>query len=445
MKSIKIIVSGIAILFLTFSGNLFAQNTDEKITELQMKSIIIKAVELMKENYIFPQRVKPVESFITKKFANKEYSQFGMLSDFLQELNKDLEREGKDHHLDIFFGPQRVKQIKLDEQNINEVKKEAYSEEWLELLKYENFRLKKLERLDGNIGYFQFLNFAPLVPAKESIIGAMSFIHQSSAIIIDLRDNSGGSAETMNFLLSYFLKDSLQTGEWRYRKGNLIEKTYVPTDAQIKKIPDEIPLYILVSKKTSSAAEGFSYILQQFKRAVIVGEQTKGEGNPGKLFVINDQLYMMIPTIESRNVVSGKGIDGIGITPDITIESGKSQDMALLKIYQELAKSSNNLNRKKLYEWKLPAVEANLYPPKISEELISSIIGDYENNRKIIYEDKVLYFINQSGKYKLTYLGNNTFSVAERDYRFVFPKTTGITSFQTIWDDGGTEATKRIR
>jgi retinol-binding protein 3 len=445
MKSIKIIAWGIAMILMLFSSNLFAQNGSQIITEQQKQTIFQKAIELLNENYLFPERVKAIESFIKKKFLNKGYSQFGNLPDFLQEFNKDLEREGNDHHLDVFFGPQRVKQIKRDQQNENKEKVEALSEEWLELLKYENFRLRKVERLDGNIGYFQFLNFAPLAPAKESIVAAMNFIRQSSAVVIDLRENGGGNAETMNFLLSYFLKDSLQTGEWRYRKENKIEKTYIPADPAIVKIPDSTPVYILVSNKTSSAAEGFSYILQQFKRAVIVGEQTKGEGNPGKLFIINDSLYIMIPTAESRNAVSGKGIDGIGVTPDIKIDGNKVQDMALLEINKLLAKSSIQPERKKQYEWKIPALEAKLNPQKIPLTLIGNIKGIYEGNRKIIYENETLYYINQSGKYKMDYLGNNTFVVAGKDYRFKFPLVKQpVNSYQAIWDDGGTEEINRI-
>lgn len=417
------------------------------ITEKEKSGIIEKAISLLQENYIYPERVKNIENFLIGKLKSSGYTGIVKPEDFLQSLNNDLEREGKDHHLNISFGPDRVKQIKLDQQNEKDGKKETLSENWLQRMKYENFRLRKVERLDGNIGYFNFLNFAPVVPAKESIAGAMNFLQFSSAIIIDLRENGGGYSETMSFLLSYFLKDSLQIGEFRHRKGNQIEKTYVPADAMINKILEDIPVYILVSNKTSSAAEGFSYTLQQFKRAVIVGEQTKGEGNPGELFIINEFLYMMIPTIESRNPITGKGIDGIGVTPDIRISSDKAYNKALLEICTQLSKTIPIKELKQLYEWQIPVLENELNPEPLTEIIISAIVGDYAEGRRIVYENCNIYYINQKGqKVRLDYIGKGIFQNTEKKWlRLVMPYTDKpIHEFEWVWDDGGKEKVNRI-
>ena len=453
MKSIKIIVTGIAMAFLLPSVHLFAQGGgsaisvqgDRAISVQQKLMISAKAIELLKANYIFPERVPAIESFLKVKFNRNGYDSFTTLPGFLQEFNKDLERQGHDHHLNVFFGPLRVKQIKKEAQ-LNGEKNDAVDKEWLDLLKYENFRLRKLERLEGNIGYFQFLNFTQLAPSKETIVSAMNFMHQSSALILDLRENGGGSAETMNFMLSYFLKDSLQTGEWRYREGNRVEKTYIPSDPVVRKIPDTVPVFILVSKRTASAAEGFSYIMQQFKRAAIVGEQTKGEGNPGKTFVMNDSLYMMIPTIESRNAVSGRGIDGIGVIPDIPVERSKAEDMALLEINQLLAKNTSHPERKRQYEWNIPALRAKLDPQQLPIEQVKNISGTYTENRKIIYENEGLYFETSAGRFKMFYLGNNSFSVDGKEYRINFTDLNQPAAyFQAGWSDGGVEVVKKVK
>ena len=164
------------------------------------------------------------------------------------------------------------------------------------MVKYENFFLEKVKSLDGNIGYFRFNKFEELPFSKEPIASAMNFIANAATIIFDLRENGGDSAETVHLLMSYFFPQLSWLGTFRRRKNNEVVELWTVKDPLISKFADSIPLYILVSKNTSSAAESFAYGLQQFGGAMIVGEQTRGEGNPGARFIVNDELYMMIPT-----------------------------------------------------------------------------------------------------------------------------------------------------
>jgi len=119
--------------------------------------------------------------------------------------------------------------------------------------------------------------------------------------------------------MNYFLPDSTKLGVFKRRKNNEVVELWTMTDTLIKKIPDSIPLYIIVSKNTSSAAESLAYGLQQFKRAIIVGEQTHGEANPGQRFVINDKLYMIIPTAVNINAITETNWEGVGVRPDINL------------------------------------------------------------------------------------------------------------------------------
>jgi len=226
----------------------------------------------------------------------------------------------------------------------------------------------------------------------------------------------------------------------KYRKDSKVVKSYTVKDNLILKIPKDIPLCILVNNKTSSAAEGFAYTLQQYKRATIVGEQTKGEGNPGELFVINEYLYIMIPTIEGINPVSNKSIDGIGVTPDIHVVSSKALTKAKLEIYSTLATTTNIKELKLLYQWQIPYFENELNPELLTESIINSVVGEYLGGRKVIKENGIVSYINsQGGKEKLEYLGKGVFQNAEKPWlRLVMPFTEkAIPDFTWIWDDGG--------
>lgn len=437
MKLLLRSITGILMLMISTSS-LFAQV--KKINRQDKNIIIQKAILLLNENYIFPERVQEIKTYVEKRLNTGGYDSINNPQDFLKSLNNDLEQKGNDHHLNIFYGPERVKQIASDEKNEKEGRAEKLTEIWLKKLQYENFRLRKLERLDGNIGYFNFLSFTPLEASRQSIIAAMNFILYSNAIIIDLRDNGGGNAETMNFLLSYFLQDSVQISEFRYRKENEVLRTYTTTDNMINKIPDSIPVYILVSNRTSSAAEGFAYSLQQYKRATVIGEQTKGEGNPGRLFAINDELYMMIPTAEAINPVSKKSIDGIGVIPDIKIQKDKALTKALLEVNSLLAAKSLVKELKLLYQWQIPLLENQLAPESLTQNVISSLIGKYEDGKKIVYENGSIFYINTKGeKEKLEYIGNGVFQNAGKSWlRLVMPfYDKPVPFFKWTWDDGG--------
>jgi len=446
MKILK--THNIAIIILILNIGIVSAQKSRNISNNEKTVIIEKTISLINKNYIYPDRAKLIDQYIHESLSKGGYDTLNKTVAFFESFESDIQQQGKDQHFSIGFDPDRVKQIIAD--SINEIsgKDQIFTEEWLQRMQFENFRLRKLERLEGNIGYFYFLNFPQLSPAKLSIVGSMNFLRYSSALIIDLRDNGGGYGETMNFMLSYFLKDSVQLVENRYRKDNKIIKSFTIKDNLINKIPDNVPLFILVSNKTSSAAEGFAYILQQYKRATIVGEQTKGEGNPGELFIINNDLYIMIPTIEGINPVSKKSIDGIGITPDIQISSSKALSRAKLELYSILAGKTGMNELKLLYQWQIPYLENELNPEPLSESIVNAIVGNYEGGRKVIYENGIVFSINsQGGKEKLEYIGKGVFQNIEKSWlRLIMPFTDKpIPYFEWIWDDGGKpQKVKRI-
>lgn len=420
-------------------GTLTAQK-NASISNKEKIEIIDKTVDLIQQNYIFPDRAQQIEKYVHEKLKSGGYDSLSRIINFLEVFERDIQQRGNDTHLGMGLSPERVKQIVSDNENEKNGKKEEITPEWLERLHFENFRIRKVERLDGNIGYLNFLNFPPLEPAKPTLVGAMNFIRFSSAVIIDLRNNGGGNSETMNFLLSYFLQDSTQISEMRFRKENRIEKNFTVKDDVINKIQTQTPVYILVSNKTASAAEGFAYTLQQYKRAVIVGEQTKGEGNPGQLFAINDILYIMIPTIESINPVSKKSIDGVGVTPDIQVASSKALPMAKLEICKTLSSRTNVKELKLIYEWQIPYLQNELSPEPLTENIINALIGNYEDGRKVLYENSGIVYVNsQGGKEKLEYMGKGIFQNTEKSFlRLTMPTTSKpVSYFEWIWDDGG--------
>lgn len=69
----------------------------------------------------------------------------------------------------------------------------------------ENAGFFKLEWIDGKIGYLDIRRFYSPPESKDLFVAAMRFLANASAIIIDLRENQGGSTDILPFLCRYFL------------------------------------------------------------------------------------------------------------------------------------------------------------------------------------------------------------------------------------------------
>ncbi|HET6973937.1 MAG TPA: S41 family peptidase [Pyrinomonadaceae bacterium] len=100
----------------------------------------------------------------------------------------------------------------------------------------------------------------------------------AEGIVLDLRSNGGGDAEAMADVASLFLDDGINLGKFADRSGASFElQTYskrlwrVPQLSQIK-----LPLVVLTSESTSSAAEIMAAALQAKRRARVIGTGTCG-------------------------------------------------------------------------------------------------------------------------------------------------------------------------
>lgn len=197
------------------------------------------------------------------------------------------------------------------------------------MLKLDNYGFTKIERLPGNIGLLEFQAFAPPEHAGETASGAMMFLANTNGMIIDLRNNFGGSPHMVAFLSSYLLEPSPRLLNNLYWRKN--EEThqywslpYVPG----KRFGGSKPLYILTSRKTFSAAEEFAYNLQTIGRAVVVGERTGGGAHPGKTYRINREFEVFIPNGRAINPVTKGNWEGVGVLPDIEVPREKAFHMA---------------------------------------------------------------------------------------------------------------------
>jgi len=190
----------------------------------------------------------------------------------------------------------------------------------------ENTGFSKLAWLDGNIGLLELRRFNAFAEAKEMMAAAMTFLANADAIILDIRENGGGSGD---YLSSYFLPYPTQlTGSYS-RQDDYLTQSWTIGDVGTAR-QTEVPLFVLTSKRTFSAAEAFAYDMKVRKRATLIGEPTKGGAHSVDLFKVGDRFEIYIPTERAVNPVTGGNWEGTGVLPDVAVPAAAALDTALV-------------------------------------------------------------------------------------------------------------------
>lgn len=130
-----------------------------------------------------------------------------------------------------------------------------------------------------------------------------------NGLVIDLRNNGGGSLEEVNNLVGLFI-DKGPTVQVHYSFGH----TQVLEDENPGTLYDG-PLMVVTNRLSASASEIFAGAIQDYGRGVIVGSQTFGKGTVqtliplfrGQLKVTNAKFYR----------ISGESTQHRGVLPDI--------------------------------------------------------------------------------------------------------------------------------
>ena len=78
-----------------------------------------------------------------------------------------------------------------------------------------------------------------------------------------------------------------------------------------------------------SAAEDFAYSLQALKRAVIVGEATKGGAHPIDVFIVESSILTQIAIGKSINPITESNWEGDEVQPDVAVPADQALETAL--------------------------------------------------------------------------------------------------------------------
>lgn len=209
--------------------------------------------------------------------------------------------------------------------------------EWRSQAAYNAFGVRRVERLPGNIGYLALSSFYEIEPAKAALKSAFTLLSSSDAMILDLRNNGGGSPETawpIEWTFRTAGSDVLRTVECRVCD----EKPLAEADFDWPRYGSDKPLVILVNKRSFSAAEAVAYGLQAEGRAIVVGEPSGGGAHMlGKSVPISGGWSLGVPEARPVNQRTGGNWEGDGVVPDFRIASDEALGYAVEYLKKDIS------------------------------------------------------------------------------------------------------------
>ncbi|RIV21611.1 hypothetical protein DYU11_19635 [Fibrisoma montanum] len=316
---------------------LIAQQFSSSLS-IKEKTITIDSIcEKLQKNYVDSKMANEMSNILKTNLNNNNYVSIAEHSSFAQQLTKDLQAISKDKHLSVIYNPSVIAREKALTDNDRRKLETEENEELLKGLRRDNFGFREVKVLDGNIGYIDLREFADPKNSGRTLTAAMNFLGNTNAIILDLRKNDGGSPAMVQLIASYFFSTPTHLFDFYNRpKKESTQSWTLPYVSGMSK--SSADLYILTSKKTFSAAESFTYCMKNLKRATIIGETTAGGAHLTGAVIATNNFFVRIPQGKPTSPITKTNWEGVGIIPDIQVDSEEALKIAHSKALEKLKK-----------------------------------------------------------------------------------------------------------
>lgn len=205
-----------------------------------------------------------------------------------------------------------------------------------------NFGRLEARELPGGFLYLRFDEFS-----RNSLhwLSEQLKTHASvPGVVIDLRYNPGGNMLALNVALAEFFQKPVNAGRMVKRSGR--ERENHSLAWRSARYSGRVA--ILTDRSTGSAAEIFSHVLQQYKRATVIGRGTAGAVIVSRSFPLPGGGRLQVPVSDYIGL-DGQRLEGRGVTPDVacpalTLAQLRAKDDpdidVALQVFQQIAPQS---------------------------------------------------------------------------------------------------------
>jgi retinol-binding protein 3 len=287
------------------------------------------AAALLDTFYVFPDVAKRMGDSLRVRLARKEYDRYTNGVTFAMRLDDDLAEVAHDKHLHVNYSarplPPEPSHPAGAPPPAPSPEDQAREREFLDGI---NCGFVRAEQLPGNVGYLKFNMFADTDMCAATATAAMNFVAGTRALIIDMRENGGGSPGMVAFVSSYLFDRRTHLNDLWTRRTGATKEFWTTDSVSGRRFGGTKPIYVLTSARTFSGAEEFTYNLKNLKRATIIGETTGGGAHPVSGHRIDEHFMIGVPFARAINPITHTNWEGVGVKPDILVPAHDALETA---------------------------------------------------------------------------------------------------------------------
>jgi hypothetical protein len=283
------------------------------LTAFDRKAALTQLANVLAAHYVLPEMAAQLSAALIKAEADGTFNHLQSKAQLVDAVGDWLRAVGKDGHLGLEL-TERYGEVTYIRHETDEKRRN-------------NFAFEQLSILPGNIGYLKLNKFVQADEAFDVASQALLFLSRTDALVIDLRESAGGSPELVRYLLSHFVPADTLLWQLESRSTDQAEDVRAKVILQ-KQL--QMPLYVLQSANQASAAEFFSYALQQQGRATVIGETSAGLAHYTGAMAVTDWLFVRIPLARPLFPQSGDNFEQRGVIPDVKVPAADALQKALV-------------------------------------------------------------------------------------------------------------------
>ena len=291
---------------LSVDGTMRAQTIDTLVARLD-------------QHYVFHDKAKQIEMLLRQRQHDGAYGAITSGEQFAAQLTADMASVAHDLHMKVKFSPKRLRPG---------VEPDVMPRAASGAARGRHDGVENADHLSPAIGYLRISSFPSRAAVAGAYASALDKLSDTDALIVDVRDNSGGDPASVALLISYFVDRPTRLNDVWSRDSGRTTQTWTEGALDGRRYGGTKPVAILAGPGTASAGEDFTYTMQALKRAAVVGARTWGGAHPIALYRLGDHFFAAIPHSRTISPITRTNWEGAGVMPNVAAPPAAALAMA---------------------------------------------------------------------------------------------------------------------